>query len=142
MPFDPRVHAGVGVLVSNPLSRMLMIRRKGAHGAGQWSVPGGWIDYGEEPEHAALRELKEEVGLVGHHPQLVDVVSTTFAEPVDTCITLFYKVQYSYFTMFPVVQEPDKISEIQWLPRSEIDKLDLFPPFQEVLNRHAWVVTA
>jgi len=42
------------------LTRRAMGLRK--HG-GQWALPGGGLDPGETPETAALRELREEVGL-------------------------------------------------------------------------------
>jgi 8-oxo-dGTP pyrophosphatase MutT (NUDIX family) len=32
---------------------------------GLWTIPGGRIDEGETPEHAAVRELAEEAGIVG-----------------------------------------------------------------------------
>lgn len=33
------------------------------HHAGQWAIPGGYLEEGETPEETALRELKEEVNL-------------------------------------------------------------------------------
>ncbi len=41
--------------------RIVLIRRKNPpHG---WALPGGFVDYGERVDHAAIREAKEETGL-------------------------------------------------------------------------------
>lgn len=46
----PRV--GVGVLIfRNGL--LLLGKRSGSHGAGDWSAPGGHLEYGETPQQRA-----------------------------------------------------------------------------------------
>lgn len=42
---------------------------------GQWTLPGGGIDFGESPAEAVLRELTEETGLTGEIVSLADVQS-------------------------------------------------------------------
>lgn len=48
--------------------RVLLIRKKRGLGAGKINGPGGRVDPGETPRDAAVRELREEVGLVGRDP--------------------------------------------------------------------------
>ena len=42
---------------------ILLVQRKFPPSAGSWVLPGGFVDQGERPEEAVLRELKEEAGL-------------------------------------------------------------------------------
>ncbi|MGW5265694.1 NUDIX domain-containing protein [Microbispora sp. NPDC004025] len=41
---------------------LVMVERRDGHG---WALPGGHVDPGEDPVHAATRELHEETGLTG-----------------------------------------------------------------------------
>ena len=56
----PRI--GVGVFVFKD-GKFVMGCRRGAHGEGSWSVPGGHLEYGETPEETAAREVMEEIGV-------------------------------------------------------------------------------
>ena len=52
-------------LVVNQHNQLLLGIRAIEPAKGEWGLPGGFIEMGETMEQAALRELKEETGLVG-----------------------------------------------------------------------------
>jgi 8-oxo-dGTP diphosphatase len=56
----PKVGIGVAVVKENFI---LLGKRKGAHGSGDWAFPGGHLEFSETPEECAYRELLEETGL-------------------------------------------------------------------------------
>jgi len=60
--FPRRPIVGVGGIVIRR-GRVLLIRRGSEPLKGQWSIPGGVIEVGEELAEAVRRELKEETGL-------------------------------------------------------------------------------
>jgi ADP-ribose pyrophosphatase YjhB (NUDIX family) len=60
-PHPPPV-AGAGAIVFRG-GDVLLVRRTKPPLDGQWSLPGGRIEFGETAEAAALRELREETGV-------------------------------------------------------------------------------
>ncbi|HEU0237163.1 MAG TPA: NUDIX domain-containing protein [Candidatus Limnocylindrales bacterium] len=81
-PSDGVVRVGAYALVLDD-GRLLLCRNADPgpdHGA--WTLPGGGLEFGEEPAEAALRELTEETGLIGEIESLADVSSRFVARSV------------------------------------------------------------
>jgi len=53
--------AGVSVIITNLGGDVLLLRH--SYGPEVWGLPGGGLKPGEDPEEAALREVREEIGL-------------------------------------------------------------------------------
>lgn len=72
---DLRV-AAYGVIVRE--ERILLARLTGP-GLERWTLPGGGIDAGEHPEHAAIREIREETGYEASVGRLLGIDSLVIA---------------------------------------------------------------
>ena len=107
------VRVGVAVVVYNTRNEILWGLRKGDHGGGTWSLPGGHVEYGEDPQTASLRETLEETDLAIEYPEryVPYAWTNTLFDSGKQYITL-------YFTAFaigePKVMEPDKCEKWEW----------------------------
>src|SRR5690625_1750736 len=61
---SPRPVEVVAAAITDARGRVLLARRTvGRDLAGLWEFPGGKVEPGETPEHALVRELREELGI-------------------------------------------------------------------------------
>ena len=69
-------------------NKIVLIRRKNEPFG--WAIPGGYIDYGESAEDAAVREAKEETGLDVELKSLLGVYSKPDRDPRNHTITTVF----------------------------------------------------
>jgi len=64
---------GIGVMIQNKKGEVLLGLRKGSHGSGEWSFPGGHLEMSETIFETAKRETKEETNLDINKFELISV---------------------------------------------------------------------
>lgn len=71
---DRREVPCVGAVVFDAAGRLLLIQRGNPPAQGQWSLPGGRVEPGEDGPQAVVRELREETSLRGRITEMVGEV--------------------------------------------------------------------
>lgn len=123
------VSVGVGVLVVHN-GLILLGKRRGSHGAGTWSAPGGRLEFGEALEDCARRELLEETGLTASSLELGPYSNDVFEAEARHFLTVF--VIARGITGTPLNREPDKCEGWAWFRWNELPQ-PLFKPLQTLL---------
>lgn len=126
----PKVGVGVAVLRDN---QVLLGKRIGSHGEGEWAFPGGHLEFGETVEACARRELLKETGIRALALETGGWSSDVMTEDKHY-ITLFAIVRS--FEGEPQLLEPDKCAGWQWFPLNALPE-PLFAPIHTFLKLKA-----
>ena len=98
---------------------------------GMWAFPGGFVDYGEDPEEAVVRELLEETGVVGKYPLSLTILGKPGRDPRKHCVGLFYLVEVDSNS------EPvggDDAVDAQWVPINQLTQQNVAGDHSEVIE--------
>jgi 8-oxo-dGTP diphosphatase len=72
--------------------RLLLVKRNVDPKKGLWCLPGGFMELGEMPEAAALREFQEETGLTGRIDMLLGVTAN-HSEAYETVLMIGFLIR-------------------------------------------------
>ena len=73
--------------------QVLLIQRGNEPWKGAWALPGGFVDYEEDPTDAVLRELQEETGLSGQIIRLLDAKGDPSRDPRKHIVSIVYLIE-------------------------------------------------
>lgn len=109
--------SSAGVILENTDGEALLLK---AHYKPYWSFPGGWVEDGQTPREAALRELLEETGvtLAAH--------DVAFAYMVDRISEVMHTYQFMFRAAAPLVDtdqivlQASEIAEWRFVSRQAV----------------------
>ena len=126
-----RPHVGVGVVVIKD-GKVLLGKRKNAHGEGTWSTAGGHLEFGETIEECAARELAEETGLKAVSCRIGPWTNNVI-DGSKHYVTLF--VFIDQFEGEPQLMEPHKCEGWQWFDWHSLPQ-PLFATVHSLIETH------
>lgn len=127
-----RPKVGVGVIVIKD-GKVLLGKRKGAHGEGSWAFPGGHLEFGESLEDCAKREVMEETGITIKNIKKFIFTNDIFKEENKHYITCYVKTDYDSGEV--QIMEPNKCEKWEWFEWNKFPE-NLFIPLQNLLKEN------
>jgi 8-oxo-dGTP diphosphatase len=129
-PDNPLV--GVGAVIVDG-KRVLLIRRGQPPLFGEWSLAGGVVECGETLREAAVREAREETGLVVETIEMLGVYERVIRNDDG-------RVRYHYvlidFLCRPVEGDPkagSDAADVRWFTRDQLPALNLTADAHDVI---------
>jgi ADP-ribose pyrophosphatase YjhB (NUDIX family) len=107
---------------------VLLIERVKPPYAAYWTLPGGRLEPGESPEHCAIREIGEELGLA--ISDLRPVLTMTVSPEFPSRLAVFATRRFA-----GTITPSDEIAAWRWLSPGAIGNLRTTPRLAEVVDR-------
>ncbi len=129
--FMERPMVGIGVIVIKD-DKVLLGKRKNTHGEGRWCFPGGHLEFNEELEDCAIREVGEETGLKIENIKFFTITNDIFTKEKKHYITIFMVSDYDSGNV--ELKEPDKFEKWGWFSWDKLPE-PLFLPIENLLKK-------
>ena len=138
MPVTPAVRAAVHATMPRVVvegihlrddGKLLIVQGNRGLTKGRWTLPGGFLRFGESPEQGVLRELHEEVGVEARVVKALTTRSKLGQHTQLHWIMLFFRIAFEGEPQ----PNPDEIAEARYVTPTEAARLLQDPSMAEVV---------
>jgi 8-oxo-dGTP diphosphatase len=125
---------GVGsIIIEN--DRVLLAKRAHPPIQGQWSIPGGVLEVGELIREAAIREAREETGLIVEPGELLGVYDRILRNPEKRVHYHYVLIDFLCRRIGGELHAASDAAEVRWFTREELSALTLAEDTQDVIQK-------
>lgn len=125
---------GVGaVIIEGP--HVLLVRRAHPPIQGQWSIPGGVLEVGELVREAAVREAREETGLIVDPGDLLGVYDRVLRDACESVQYHYVLIDFLCRQVGGELHAASDAAEVRWFTREELPALKLAEDTLDVIRK-------
>jgi len=106
---------------TSPATHLLLVQRAKPPFEGAWALPGGFLELDETLEQAALRELREETGLVLAHAEQLGAFDAIDRDPRERVLSVAH-VAFADMDA-QAVEAADDARAVRWFPLDALPAL-------------------
>ena len=120
----------VDIFIYDDNKNFILIKRGNEPFKNYWALPGGFVDYGECVEDAAVREALEETSINVELENLVGVYSDPSRDPRRHTVTIAYTAKGNIRDM----KADDDACDIGIYTKDDLEKLNIAFDHEKIIN--------
>jgi len=125
---------GVGAIIIED-SRVLLVKRAHPPLQAEWSIPGGVLEVGELIREAAIREAREETGLIVEPSDLLGVYDRILRNPEQRVQYHYVLIDFLCRRVAGDLSAASDAAEVRWFSREELHTLRLAEDTLDVISK-------
>jgi len=128
---------GVGAVIWNGRGEIVLIRRGREPRLGEWSIPGGRLEWGESVREAVVREVREETGLEVEIAGLIDVVDSVTRDASGKVVRHYVLIDFLVRHVSGTLRAGSDAAEAHWVAYAGLDEYVLWTETRRIIDASA-----
>jgi 8-oxo-dGTP diphosphatase len=132
--YPDRPIIGVGAVIVSQ-GRALLVRRNTEPLKGEWSVPGGVLELGENLHDGVRREILEETGLQVEPQQVLEVFDSIFNDGDGRTQYHYVLIDYLCRVVDGDARAGSDVSQVRWVTEEELAGMGIRESIEQVVRK-------